>query len=329
MKTLMSWRALGLAAFALAGSRVHADWQTNDVLTKLSPAEIEAQLPNEDPAYYLVYASRWMKAGDLPAAMRWFYIGQLRHRVSVQANPKQDTTLFAALSAGLGGPMNRYGALHIDQWLAAIDGALAWDAAHANGLTDKDKFAVIYGAQRDGLTKLKSYMVSHQAQFVAAATGKEPMPADWPAITPIKSAKDLEGVFGRWNVGSVTGIFFPGSPTGTQWFRVTELEISAVSENRILAIARGKNGEIARGELDVKVADGAASVALPNTIGNNARGGGSKGTAFLRRNAARELVVERDEIIEESHNPGAVSTLEPHRYWQKAPLKTADVTPSH
>jgi hypothetical protein len=212
----------------------------------------------------------------------------------------------------------------MDQWLAAIDAALAWDDAHDNGYTDKNKFAAFYAEQRAGLVKLKTYLVSHADQLKAVANGHEPMPTNWPALIPIRTTKDLEGVFGRWNLGSVTGIFFKTQPAGVNWFMSSELELRAISSTRLLVIARGKQGELARSELEVTFADGAASFSLPDTIGRNPRGGGSKGTAYLRRNSANDLVVERDEILEGYHNIGAQSSSEPHRYWQSAPLKAKE-----
>jgi hypothetical protein len=245
----------------------------------------------------------------------------LRYRIYLQAHPDQDSSLFGALNQSIGIPLNRYGALHIDQWLAAIDGALAWDDAHANGYTEKNKFASVYAAQRTGLAKLKGDILSHADQLQARANGRELMPADWPALVPITSTKDLEGIFGRWNMGSVTSIFFKVRPTGVNLSMSSELEIRVVSASRLLIIARGKQGELARSELEVTFTDGAASFSLPDTIGKNPQGGGSKGTAYLRRNAGKDIVVERDEIIEGYHNNGAPSSTESHRYWQRAPLK--------
>lgn len=301
---------------------LQAALQSDDILTRLSPAEIEAQLPNEHPANYYLYAARLEKAGDFPDALRWFFIGQLRYRVYLQAHPGEDSSLFASLNYSMGPPLNRYGALHMDRWLAAIDASLAWDDAHANAYTDKNKFASVYAEQRAGLVKLKSYLVSHADQLKASASGQEPMPTNWPALAPILTTKDLEGVFGRWNLGSVTGIFFKTQPAGVNWFMSSELELRAISSHRLLVIARGKQGELARNELEVTFTDGAASFLLPDTIGQNPRGGGSKGTVYLRRNAAKNLVVERDEIIEGYHNVGAPSSPEPHRYWQSAPFKS-------
>ena len=314
-------RVLATACLSVtASSHVLATLDPKDVLTQLSPAEIEAQLPNEHPSNYYLYAGRLMKAGDKAGALRWFYIGQLRYRIYIKAHPGEDSSLFGSLNQ-MGTVLNRYGALHRDEWLGAIDAALAWDDTHINGPSPKEKFQSICDEQRAGLLKLKSYIVSNIDQLAAAASGREPMPTDWPTLIPITTAKDLEGVFGRWTVGSVTSVFFAVPPAGVNFFMEDELELKAISPSRLLVIVRGRKGELARTEREVTFADGAAIFPLPDSIGKNPRGGGSKGTVSLRRNTAKDLVMERDEIIQEPSGAGAPSSLEPHRFWQRAPLK--------
>ena len=151
--------------------RVQAALDQDDILTKLSPAQIEAQLPDASPISYYFYAERLMKAGDNPDALRWFYVGQLRLRIFLQAQPGQDISPLRALNESIGRPINQYGAHHQDEWLAAIDGALAWDAAHDNALTPKQQFSKIYAAQRDSLEKFKDFIRSHSQQIEAGATG--------------------------------------------------------------------------------------------------------------------------------------------------------------
>jgi len=232
-------RVLATACLSVtASSHVLATLDPKDVLTQLSPAEIEAQLPNEHPSSYYLYAGRLMKAGDKAGALRWFYIGQLRYRIYIKAHPGEDSSLFGSLNQ-MGTVLNRYGALHRDEWLGAIDAALAWDDTHINGPSPKEKFQSICDEQRAGLLKLKSYIVSNIDQLAAAANGREPMPTDWPTLMPITTAKDLEGVFGRWTVGSVTSVFFAVPPAGVNFFMEDELELKAISPSRLLVIVRG------------------------------------------------------------------------------------------
>jgi hypothetical protein len=151
----------GASILIFFAASLQAALQSKDILT-LSPAEIEAQLPNEHPSTCYLYAGRLMKAGDFSGALRWFYIGQLRWRVNLLAHPGQDASLFGLINRSLEKPLTEYGSSHMDQWLAAIDAALAWDDAHDNADTAKDKFASIYAAQRARLVKMRSYIAEHK-----------------------------------------------------------------------------------------------------------------------------------------------------------------------
>ena len=313
-----------VSAPILALSCAHAALDQNDILFKLSPAAIESQLPAEHPANYYLYAGRLMKAGDLPDALRWFYIGQLRYRVYLKAHPGEDSSAFGALNQSLGRTLNKYGALHRDQWLAAIDGALAWDDAHDNAFTPKDQFASVYALQRAGLLKLKNFIEIHSDGLQAAAKGHQPMPFDWPALVPITTAKDLEGVFAGDSLMMVTHVFLVPQPPMSAFIPPPELELTAISPTRLSAVLRGKQGESARGELEVICKDGAASCPIPNTVIKDPRGipvTRVEGTIYLRRNAANELVVEREEVFENYHEAGTPSTFEPHNDWERVSLR--------
>ena len=47
------------------------------------------------------------------------------------------TLLFSALTEQVGRPVNEYIAGNVDEWLAAMQWALDWDAANDNGVTSK------------------------------------------------------------------------------------------------------------------------------------------------------------------------------------------------
>jgi hypothetical protein len=60
-------RFLVVAFVFFAAISNQAAMESDDILAKLSPAEIEARLPNEHPSAYYLYAGRLMKAGILQA----------------------------------------------------------------------------------------------------------------------------------------------------------------------------------------------------------------------------------------------------------------------
>tara|TARA_R110002050_G_scaffold57131_1_gene128388 strand:+ start:180 stop:626 length:447 start_codon:yes stop_codon:yes gene_type:complete len=127
-------------------------------------AEIEKALPEEHPSAYYLYAGRLFKEGKKDEAVFWFYVGQLRYRFHLKANPNLepsgDPALFGSLSATLGEQINGYAGGNTKDWVRAIDRALKWDAETKNGFTSKKKFAEVYEQNRAGLKKLRDQIES-------------------------------------------------------------------------------------------------------------------------------------------------------------------------
>jgi hypothetical protein len=91
----------------------------------------------------------------------WFYAGQIRYRAYLKHNPRLDPSgdpaLFASPSEVIGRPINEYAFGHVPSLAAAIDHALAWDAAHADPYAPK-------GAAREevvnGLRAMKTQVLA-------------------------------------------------------------------------------------------------------------------------------------------------------------------------
>ena len=147
-----------LAALVLPVAHLYAEL-TPDQIKKLPSAAIEKQLPDEHPTSYYLYASRLFTEGRKDDAVFWFYVGQLRYRVHLKAHPELDPSgdpaVFSSLSATMGRKFNEYAGGSIKDWVAAIDRALKWDAATANGFTSKKKYAKTYQEIRSGLKSMR------------------------------------------------------------------------------------------------------------------------------------------------------------------------------
>jgi hypothetical protein len=146
-----------------------------DDLQKLPPAKIETALPNHHPSAYYGYAIRLFDQGKKDDAVFWYYVGQLRYRFHLKANPNLepsgDPAAFSALSATIGPIINPYAGGSVREWGKAIDRALQWDAAVTNGFTSKEKFAAIYEENRAGLKKMREQLDS-QANAIRAQRKK-------------------------------------------------------------------------------------------------------------------------------------------------------------
>ena len=94
----MSLRILILLTLLSAYAPLHAALSPED-LKKLPPATIEAALPNEHPSVYYGYAARLFREEKKDEAVFWFYVGQLRYRFHLKANPNMDPSGDPALFA--------------------------------------------------------------------------------------------------------------------------------------------------------------------------------------------------------------------------------------
>ena len=111
-----------------------------------------------------MHRSSFKDSATKQEAVFWFYVGQLRYRYYLAANPDLprdgDPAVFASLSEVIGRPINEYAGGKPDLWIAEINHALEWDAAHDNGFTPKSKSPDNYRQIRAGLVALRDHVVS-------------------------------------------------------------------------------------------------------------------------------------------------------------------------
>ncbi|KAA0968147.1 hypothetical protein FPY71_17610 [Aureimonas fodinaquatilis] len=153
MKRLLFSVFMAMVAVSAAPAQENADY------SKLTNAQIETQAADLHPAAFYILASRLLAEGRGQEAANWMYAGQLRYRFLITAGgeaAQNESVLFSALSEQVGRPVNEYIAGNVDEWLAAMDWALAWDADNPNGFTSKSQHAAALNEVRAGLGKLRA-----------------------------------------------------------------------------------------------------------------------------------------------------------------------------
>jgi hypothetical protein len=150
--------ALVLAAPTQSAPRPDEDFQ------RLTPDEIKVGIDKRHPAAYYILAGKLFAAGARDEAVFWFYAGQLRYRFHLAASPdlssSGDPALFASFSEVLGRPINEYAFGDLAQLAATIDKVLAWDERTDNGFTSKTAAAAAWKENRDGLGKMREYILA-------------------------------------------------------------------------------------------------------------------------------------------------------------------------
>ena len=74
-------------------------------------------------------AEAMLKAGRKDEAVKWFYVAQIRGRLTAQLGPNTSTpSLIPALQHLIGQPINEYAGGDLTKWGAAVEWAIAWDA---------------------------------------------------------------------------------------------------------------------------------------------------------------------------------------------------------
>ena len=130
-----------------------------------TPEQIKQGIEARHPAdYYRLAAKLFADASTKQEALFWCYVGQLRYRYYLAVNPNLkpdgDPALFASLSEVVGRPINEYAGGRPDLWIAEMNRALEWDAAHDNGFTPKTKSPEQYRQIRAGLVGLRDHIAA-------------------------------------------------------------------------------------------------------------------------------------------------------------------------
>jgi len=112
---------------------------------KVPSRELESNLPDSHPMAYFLYAAKLFRAGKQDLAVRWYYVGQIRFRQYLLANPDMpasgDPAQFDNVNKNFGPPITDWAGGNIRIWLQTIKEALAWDAANPNNFTSKETYA--------------------------------------------------------------------------------------------------------------------------------------------------------------------------------------------
>ena len=150
-----------LTAFALFIFSVAAVSDSTDY-ADMSVSELREKATEIHPSGLYMLATKLFSGGQKDEAVTWFYIGQLRFRYYLKANPNLDKSgdpaLFSSLQYVVGTEINEYAGGSPDDWVCAVEKALEWDAANPNLFSPKEINEAAYLESVTGLKELAEYV---------------------------------------------------------------------------------------------------------------------------------------------------------------------------
>jgi hypothetical protein len=150
-------------------THVETSKPTETPISEQTVAELENGITNKHPSTYIILAKKLFVQGDKQNAVKWFYVGQIRYRAYLMANPEldpsSDPALFASLMSVVGTPLNEYIGGDVDEWVKTIDDAIAWHNNNPDEFLGKETHQEIYTTVISGLTEMKNKIES-QKEFI-------------------------------------------------------------------------------------------------------------------------------------------------------------------
>lgn len=146
-----------LAVFIWAYLRFASGWKESESLYK------------SHPVVYLERAAELLNEGDMEQAVFWYYVGQMRYRLHLMANPDLEPTgdpmVFSAMKYLVGEPVNQYAGDDPDNWIRLVRKAMKWDKTRPNLYTSKEQYAREYEEIHAQMDKLINYVDSHREEI--------------------------------------------------------------------------------------------------------------------------------------------------------------------
>jgi hypothetical protein len=129
----------------------------------------DEELYKSHPVVYLEHAAAMLEKGKMDQAVFWYYVGQMRYRLHLMANPdlepSGDPMVFSAMKYLVGEPVNQYAGSDPDNWIKLVRKAMQWDRNHPNLYTSKQEYTNEFEEIHEDMNKLIQYVDSHRQEI--------------------------------------------------------------------------------------------------------------------------------------------------------------------
>ncbi|MDF2404151.1 hypothetical protein [Aeromonas sp. 5HA1] len=141
----------------------------NNELTNQSIDEIKHDITEKHPVNYIVLAAKLFNDGKLDDAVKWYYVGQIRFRAHLMANPdiepSGEPALYSSLQNIVGTPINEYAGQDPNHWVVLVEKAIKWNAENPDGFTPKSSNKKIHAEVEANFIEFRDYVSSNKEKI--------------------------------------------------------------------------------------------------------------------------------------------------------------------
>lgn len=157
-KTIVIWALLFCSPWVGASEQ--------DRYTRMGVDDLRQQASELHPSALYILAGKLFSDGEKDEAIFWLYVGQIRYRFLLGANPDLDPSgepaVFSALQNTVGRRINEYAGGDPDTWVTMIRKARRWDLDNPNKITSKQEHHILHQEILDGLEKMTSHIENNK-----------------------------------------------------------------------------------------------------------------------------------------------------------------------
>ena len=169
MQKLLSIFVLFLFLFLFIGFESTAQSYAGEEYNLQGIEELKSKIQTKHPVTYLELAGQLLNEGKMDEAVVWYYVGQIRYRAYLTANPELapsgDPALYGSLKYILGTPINEYAGSNPDNWVKLIEQAIQWHHENPNFFTPKDTHSEIYSTIEAGFIEFRDSVKSSKEEI--------------------------------------------------------------------------------------------------------------------------------------------------------------------
>ncbi len=158
-----------LALISCSSNSPQVNQTTESSNQKIYMDVTEQELISSHPAKYIELAAQLFKAGNFDESVFWYYVGQMRFRAHLEANPNldpsSDPALYASLKYVVGTPLNEYAGGNPDNWIKLIEEAIEWNRKNPNLYTKKDQYPDIYKKIDANFNEFRDYVFNNKDEI--------------------------------------------------------------------------------------------------------------------------------------------------------------------